>query len=140
MIVLSSAIAGLVSFTPYRSKSLLVLRMILQVCEDLLERMAARKGTNDRRLELLAPVLSGLGRESAFPLLRLILPEVIFVYSSVANARFLFPREPADSKVAPLCPKLENHQIWEAGQYRVLVGFSIAIRLLPPRCGTVQLL
>eukprot|EP00903_Cladosiphon_okamuranus_P009258 g8834.t1 len=53
-----------------------------KVCEDLLERWVTQskqmrhKGLNDRKLELLKPFLSGLGRESAFPLMRLILPEL----------------------------------------------------------------
>ena len=51
-----------------------------QVCEDLLERLGTISGTTDDKLELLKPFLKGLGKESAFPLLRLILPEVCKIY------------------------------------------------------------
>eukprot|EP00752_Nemacystus_decipiens_P016381 g14643.t1 len=47
-----------------------------EVCEDLLEKMADQTRLTGAKLDLLKPFLARLGRESPFPLLRLILPEL----------------------------------------------------------------
>lgn len=47
-----------------------------QVCENLLEKMS-QQSNSDGKLDLLTPFLSRLGQESAFPFMRLILPEVL---------------------------------------------------------------
>lgn len=66
-----------------RPAPLLCRNHCVQVCEDLLEKMVNQKGS-DKKLELLTPFMSGLGKESAFPLVRLILPEVQQYNSKVA--------------------------------------------------------
>ncbi len=48
---------------------------ILQVCEDLLEKMA-KESQNEKKLELVTRFIAPLGKESNFPLMRLLLPEV----------------------------------------------------------------
>ena len=49
--------------------------MVTQVCEDLLEKMANQKGSN-KKIAVLLPFLGRIGKESSFPLIRLLLPEV----------------------------------------------------------------
>lgn len=46
------------------------------MCENLLEKMAQQSNSGGK-LDLLTPFLSRLGQESAFPFMRLILPEVL---------------------------------------------------------------
>lgn len=46
-----------------------------QVCTDVLEKMRSAKGT-DARLNLLTPIWKRVGRQSTFPFLRLLLPQV----------------------------------------------------------------
>ncbi|CAM9320873.1 unnamed protein product [Ectocarpus sp. 12 AP-2014] len=46
-----------------------------EVCEDLLEKMANQKGSN-KKIAVLLPFLGRIGKESSFPLIRLLLPEL----------------------------------------------------------------